>query len=238
MGKRNSYYGSFASFNPIDVNGLNLYLNRNNATPSSWLDQSPNAYDFVQAVGTKQPVISANSVDFDGADDVLRKVIANPFSGDNTGIMFFSGYYDSSSQNRLLNTANDGATNRYLDFEIRTGGKFGINYLNSSGSGRVVSTNSVSNGAYYYGYVESIGSSWVISLNGVIETPVIQAGTNSGGWFADQTSQDGISLGALFTSSPIYSHSKMSGVLYSNASLTSEEKDDINNFFSDPTNFQ
>ena len=95
MSKRFSYYGSFASvFNPLNVTGLEVYVNRNNATASSWLDQSTNAFDFVQGTVTKQPIVSANSVDFDGVDDVLTKSGTNLIT-DNTGIIFFSGYYNN-----------------------------------------------------------------------------------------------------------------------------------------------
>jgi len=230
MGKKNSYYGSFASFNPLNTRGLELYLNRNNATVSSWLDQSPNAFDFVQVVGTKQPVISANSVDFDGVDDFQQKVIADPYIGDSSGIIFFSGYYDSAATNWLL-TSSDASSNFNNFWLYVASGKI----ILSTNSASISSTSVISNGAYFYGYVKSTGTSYEINQNGVIES---LTGTDGGDWFADASSRDQLAIGSIQRLAPAYGPTKLSGLLYSNASLTDDEIDDINNFFSDPTNFQ
>ena len=224
-------------FNPLtDIAGLSLYLNKKNATVSSWLDQSPNAYDFIQATGTKQPIISANSVDFDGTDDSLEKTIADVYSGDSSGIIFFSGYFDNTTNNRFLTTCDEATAVNFVFFTVRTSGAIGININKAGVQDLITSTNVVANGAYYYGYIKSNGTSYEINLNGVVETLIIVAGSNSGNWFGDISGRDNIILGSVKTTTQTYYPCKINKVIYSNAALSAAKIADINTFMSDPSN--
>ena len=225
------------SFNPLDVNGLQLYLAKNNATPSSWLDQSPNAFDFVQATGTKQPTISANSVDFDGVDDV-QQVIGSSLLNDSSGIIFFSGYYDNTSNNRIFASADVLTNNELFHVQIQAStGRVRLVII-QGGVNRVISvTNPITNGAYYYGYIESNDTSYTMSLNGVVETLIVVSGTNNGDWLANVSNRDNLSLGSIIRATPVYGKTKINKLLYSNATLTTAEKAAINNFMSKPANY-
>jgi len=158
---------------PLAINGLQLYLAKNNATPSSWLDKSPNAFNFAQATGTKQPTISANSVDFDGVDDV-QQVIGSSLLNDSSGIIFFSGYYDNTSNNRILASADVLTNNDLFHVQIQAStGRVRLVII-QGGVNRIISvTNPITNGAYYYGYIESNDTSYTMSLNGVVETLIV-----------------------------------------------------------------
>lgn len=226
-------------FNPlIDVNGLELYLNKKNATVSSWLDQSTNAFDFTQATAAKQPTISANSVDFDGVDDVLEISISNPFVADSSGIFFFSGYYDNSGTNRVLYLSDETVTNSLFGIGVTILGEIFFSSNVPTGTNNTIkSTNTITNGAYYYGYVKSTGTAYEINLNGTIETLVV-AGSNNGQWFADYNPTwqlDNMTLGALHRSDGyFYGPTNNNKIIYSNDYTIDTAP--VLNFMSNPSN--
>ena len=107
------------AFLPSKIGGLQLWLDANglevNTTNSygttdasgfcsSWLDQSPNGYDFAQIAGSSQPQLitsgfGTNSLPyllFDGVDDYLNSTISS--LGDST---FFLVYESVSAQNNI-----------------------------------------------------------------------------------------------------------------------------------------
>ena len=219
-------------FNPLtDIDGLELYLNKKNATVSSWLDQSTNAFDFVQATGSKQPTISANTVDFDGVADVMSMVSSDPFSADTSGIVFFSGIFDNTNQNRYLTYADGAVNNEYLEFQIFTDGTIRLAVNNSGAFNDIRSTNTIPNEAYYFGYIKSTGAAYEISLNGVVETLNIVSGSNDGTWFGDLIGIDSISLGANLRLTNAFGNPRINKTIITNDHTISNISD-INDFMS------
>jgi hypothetical protein len=222
-----------------DIEGVGLYLNKNtlrdgtgNAV-SSWVDQSTNAYNFVQATGIKQPLQQAGTVDFDGTDDALTVLVSQPLN-DSSGIFFFSGIYDSSQDNHIFSSC-DNASSSNLFLIYISGGTIRI-YNRSSGVTNLCrSTNIISNGAYYYGYIKSNGSTWTINLNGVDEVVVVSSGSNDGSWLDTVLNRDALNVGAWLYSSSVYGKAKISGLLYTNDDTIDTEPPLT--FFSNPNNF-
>ena len=221
-------------FNPLTITGLQLYLAKNNATVSSWLDQSANAFDFVQATGTKQPTISANSVDFDGVDDIQIVNAVQPLN-DASGIIFFSGYFDSSAVNGVI-ASGDAATTNIFQVVVTSTGALRF-YIVTPTITYFDTTNVITNGDYYYGYIKSTGTSYEASLNGFTETLIFGSGSNDGTWFSDVLARDNLTLGAFVRNTTGYRLAKTNKIIYSNAALTSGEIADIDTFMSVPTNY-
>ena len=220
------------AFNPLtDINGLHTYLNRKNATASSWLDQSINAYDFVQAVGTKQPTIGVNSVNYDNIDDIQVKTVANPFSGDSSGIVFFSGYNTGNTQRYIASSDNAGAAD-WIGFLIFSN-KIGVFTIIGGVSNFLQTTNTVPLG-YFYAYIKSTGSSYEMGFNGSIEA--FGGGTDNGDWFADVPNRDALEIGGVLRNAPLYSDANIAGIIYTNDHTVDVAP--INNFMSNPNNFK
>jgi hypothetical protein len=228
--RNNIFSGRVSGFNPLNINGLQLYLNQDNATASSWVDQSPNAFNFEQGTGTQQPVISANSVDYDGVDDIQTEVVANPFSGDSSGIMFFSGYNTGNTERYLASSDNAGAMD-WIGFSV-SGNKIGF-FTIIGGSSNFVQSDVVLPLGYFYGYIKSTGTSTIVSTNGAIDSPT---GVLDGTWFGDVPNRDSLELGGVLRNSPLYGDAQINKIIYSNAALTSGEIDEINTFMSNPSN--
>lgn len=223
-------------FHPSDLTGGQLYLRKDQATPSSWISAIGLSRDFTQSIATQQPTISTNSVDYDGINDIQIKVEANAFNADTLGILYFSGYYDSSNSTQyIFTTADVSSTAKHLSFGILNGTLF-IQATNTS-QDVLAGTNVLTNGDYFYGYIKSTGSAYEIGLNGVTEVLNIIAGSNTGNWFNAIPNRDNINLGGLIRSSSIYSKTNLNKLYYNNTSLTASEIIDMNTFMSDPTNF-
>lgn len=223
------------SFDPLAINGLQMYLNKKNATVSSWLDQSPNAFDFVQTTAPKQPTISSNSVDFDGVDDFLNVSTLDALS-DASGVLFFSNYYNSLDKNILFATSNNSVNDEYFEVRIHTDGSIRLLVNNSGVFNDIRSTSLITNGSYFYCYIKSTGTSYEINLNGVVETLNISSGTNNGEWLGDLVSRDNLTIGANLRLTNVFGYNKSNKLIYSNAALTPLEISNINNFMANPNN--
>ena len=222
-----------APFSPLNVTGLQLYLPKNVATAASWLDQSPNAFDFVQAVGIQQPTIAANSVDFDGVDDI-QVAAGSQLLNDSSGIMFFSGYYDGVNVCLLFTSANSASNAFAFELQVNATGNLILIVTESGSTNIITTTESVATG-YFYGYLKSTGTSYVCSLNG--STCTIASGTNNGDWLADVTTRDNLALGARYRASIIYRTASVNKLLYSNADLSAAEITEVETFMSLPSNY-
>ena len=238
MSRRFAFGSSYLSvpvFHPSDLSGGQLYLRRDQATVSSWISDIGTARDFVQATATKQPSLGVDKVVFDGVDDELARIDTGAFTSDSIGIMFFSGYYNSASTDRVISHGDTSAGGNYISFEIRSGGKIGLNVADT----QITSTNSISNGDYYYGFIRGNGSSWDVSLNGVIEVPIITGAVavNNGKWFNGFASLNSLGIGAIQRNSIVYSGAEVNKIYYNNTVLTSGEIADMNAFMSDPTKY-
>lgn len=218
-----------SAFNPLEINGLQLYLAKNVATASSWLDQSTNAFNLTQGTATQQPTIGANSVNFDGINDIMTVSTANPFSGDSNGIIFFSGYNTGNTQRYLASSDNSGV-NDWIGFSVANN-KIGVFTIIGGSSSFIQPTATIPLG-YFYGYIESTGSAYRFSTNGGSEETL-----GGGEWFADVPNRDSLELGGVLRNLPLYGDAQINKIIYSNASLSSSEKSEINSFMSVPTNY-
>jgi len=200
----------------------------------NWIDQSSNAFVFKNDTVTKQPLLSANSIDFDGTDDSLENGTANVFSGDSSGIIFFSGYFDNSFLNLVLSSADTSVTTKYIYFLVDSSGAFGVNIHDGTTANAMRSTNTITNGDYYYGYVKSTGTAYEINLNGTIETLSIVSGVDNGKWYADVSGRDNLDLGVLNRTTSVFGTTKINKVIYSNDHTI--DTTPILNFLSNPDN--
>ena len=237
MGKRFTYYAVGSTFHPLNLAGSQLYFAKNTATPSLWNDQSPNGYDLTQSTATQQPIISANSVDFDGVNDVLFRNIANPFSGHTLGTFYFSFYFNGNRQ-ELFASADASSDIRLIAFQANTvfGNKLSVISIRGSSPNRVNSTDSLVIG-YNYGYIASNGSNYILSLNGVLQTNIVIVGNDDGTWFGNIASRDNISIGGVLRSSSFYSPTKLNKAYYNNTILSAGDITKLNTFFADPNNY-
>lgn len=218
-------------FDPLKIRGLQLYLNKRNATPSSWLDQSNNAFDFVETTGIKQPVINTNSVDFDGIDDSQTVLGADLLNG-TKGIIYFSGYFDNSNTNLYLTSADNTVSDKYIWFGLNSLGNVHFQVINGATSNQFKSTNAVTNGDYFNSAIESTSLGYNIYLNGVIEAKINVSGADDGKWFSFVTNRKDLTLGAVLRSVPFYKPCKENKVIYANVNHSDAEKKEIFDFMS------
>jgi hypothetical protein len=221
------------SFNPKFLTGTQLYFAKNTATVSSWNDQSSNGFTVTQGTALNQPTIGANSVNF-VPNQFMSRTVANAFSGDNSGYIFFSGYYVSGSVNRLFSSSDVATVNHNIAVSVLSTGQVAI-FTTISGAANLVQGNTIlTNGSYFYGYVYSNGSSYTISVNGVIQT---LTGTNTGSWFNDVVNRDNIVIGALIRSIPIYGSCNVNKLYYNNTALSASDLWKTEQFFANPLNY-
>jgi hypothetical protein len=198
----------------------------------NWIDQSSNAFVFSQDTVTKQPLLSANSIDFDGTDDSLENSTSNVFSGDSSGIIFFSGYLDNATHNMIIASSDNTGIDYSFALRILSTGYLSL-FTKDSGvsKNKSCTTTQISNGAFYYGYVKSTGTAYEFNLNGVTQS---FTGTDDGEWFADITLRDNLVLGSGQTSPASYGNAKINKVIYSNDHTI--DTTPILNFLSNPDN--
>ena len=198
---------------------------------SRWLDQSPNMFVLSQNVVTRQPLLSADSIDFDGVDDYLNLAISDVFGADSSGIIFFSWYFDGVNGQTLLSSTDLTSTSQRMSFGIRTTGNLQV----VGKSTNLTWTTASCVVGFNYGWVRSNGTSWDISLNGVPNQPLtVFSGTNNGNWFADILNRGSLTVGADIDPTPTYGTGQSVKTIYSNAALTDEQIAQIDNFMSQP----
>lgn len=198
---------------------------------SQWIDQSPNMFVLSQDTVTAQPVLSANSIDFDGVNDSLNYASSNVFGGDSSGIIFVSYYWDGVSSLRFLSSADNSIQTAIMSFSV-TGANGRLTV--SSSNTEIVSGVDSSIVGFNRGWIKSTGTEYIISLNGVIQTITIVSGTNSGDWFADVPSRDNLTIGSVLRLTPFYTPTKSVKIIYSNANLSASQIAKIDNFMSQP----
>ena len=238
MGKRFTYWGSGSSaFHPSQLTGGQLYLRKDQATVSSWVSDIGTARDFIQGTAGQQPTITANSLDFDGVNDLMKVTEANAFGADTSGILFFTVYWGGVSNELILTSGDEGGVLGFVS-RINSSGK--LNLITSPSPGvtdNLISTQTAVIGLNY-GYIKNNGSTITMSLNGSSATTATAfSGSNLGDWFADIPSRDNLVLGALVRNTTAYTTCELNKIYYNNTALTSGEIADMNTFMSDPTNF-
>lgn len=157
--------------------------------------------------------------------DYLRHAIANWRSGDTKGTI--TGWIMRSAVTGFptIFASSDESTNtRFLLFHLRTAGQLSIERVNASGTDRVRGTTVLALNKWYHVAVVSNGTSWQLYLDGVAETLVLEAGVNSGDWFADIPDRDNITIGNLLHFAPvIHFEGGLGGVRVYNVGLTADE---------------
>jgi hypothetical protein len=226
------------AFNPKFLSGTQLYFAKNSATVSSWNDQSSNGFNLTQAVALQQPTIGTNSVDF-VPNQFLSRTVANAFSGDTGGYIFFSGYYNNSTVNRIFASADIGTAFLYR-FDIlisQVTNKVALSVRNGGTINTIVlDTTTLTNGAYYYGWIRSNGSSYTAMLNGVSQT-ITTTLANDGRWFNFVTLRDNISIGAIIGTTTAFGNAQVNKLYYNNTALSASDLWKTEQFFANPLNY-
>jgi hypothetical protein len=228
------------SFNPKFLSGTQLYFAKNSATVSSWNDQSPNGFNLTQAVALQQPTIGANSVDFDGSNDVLFNTQSSPFTSHTQGIFFFSGYITSGVVNNFFNISLSSTgligRNRFT-IDTTTAGNIRF-FIRDSSLNNNFQTNDTFSSGYIYGYVVSNGSGYTVYVNGSARTLTFTNGTNNGNWFNFVGTTDRMSIGGVFTNSTVvYFQAKVNKLYYNNTALSASDLWKTEQFFANPLNY-
>jgi hypothetical protein len=229
----------FGEFLPHKVANTGLYIQRKDSTVSLCEDYSPNGYDFTQGVAANQPTLSANSIDFTTNDFMINNT-ANVFSGDNSGYIFFSGYFNSAAANRILTSCDNGsAFLRRFDILINnTNNKIQLNVRNGGVSANVITldTTTLTNGQYYHGWIRSDGSVYTAMLNGISQT-IVASVANDGVWFSGVTLRDNLVIGAIIGTSIAYGSAQINKVHYVSGSPSAIDVWKIEQFMSNPLNY-
>jgi len=230
------------AFHPSDLTGGQLYLRKDQATVSSWVSDIGTARNFAQGVASQQPIISTNSVDFDGVNDNQGLNEAHPFGSDAQGSIFISGYFDNSKLNIMFSSTDLSANNEFSNFGINTDGKVRIVFIDSQsgGSSNILDGNIViPNGSYYYIRFtgNGIGNPYTLTVNGVTDTLTATAGTDNSKWFDSLLTTDRLNLGALIRPFNFHSPVKINKIYYNNTALTSGEISNMDTFMSNPLNY-
>lgn len=228
------------NFNPRQLDATQMYLRKDLATVSSWLGITRN---FIQPTGTQQPTLAANSVDFDGVNDVMYYNDSNSFGGDTSGVMFFSGYITSGTSNGFFYKSSSTATAGRFSFQLVFNGgavnKIQVTIRDASLSVNNVfrSTNTPPNG-YVYGYIMSNGSNYILSLNGVTEVLSFVSGSDNGLWMNAIGVTDYLSIGGIYTGSTVlYNPAKVNKLVYHSGVPSALTLQQMNTFMSIPTNY-
>jgi hypothetical protein len=229
----------FGEFQPHKVPNTGLYIQRKDSTVSLCEDYSVNGYDFAQGVAANQPTLSANSIDFTTNDFMINNT-ANVFSSDNSGYIFFSGYFNSAAVNRIISSADNGsAFLRRFDILLnQTNGKIQLTVRNGGASPNTITldTTTLTNGDYYYGWIRSDGSVYTAKLNGVTQT-IVASLSNDGVWFSGVTSRDNLVIGAIIGTSIAYGSAQINKIYYVSGTLSAIDLWKIEQFFSNPLNY-
>jgi len=233
-------HDTVSPFDPLtEVGGLVLYLNRRDATPSSWLDQAPNNYDYAQAVVGQQPSLVGKKVVFDGSDDIQTKLITSPYVGGG-GQMFYSGYHTGQTQffHATGFAAND---NNRLIFGIDSSGRTILLNRITGFTRNVRSTGAVLNiGDYFQASWRTTGlaaTGWECRLNSVEETVVVTSGLNQGNWYSDCINFGGIdttSVGGLEALTDEFTNCEINKIILSTNGNLLPNQSEVEAFMANP----
>ena len=229
-----SFY--FGKFKPHLVANTQLYYQRKDSTVSLCPDYSPNGFNLTQGVAVNQPSLGANSIDFSTNDFMINNT-ANVFSSDNSGYIFFSGYFNNAAVNRIFTSADNSVNNKYLELQITTGGLARFVVANTTTS--IYTGNTViSNGAFYHGWIQTNGTTTTMMVNGISQTVTITGSAAlNGQWFNDVSGRDNLAIGAIILSTPAFGSAQINKVHYVNGSLSAIDLWKIERFMSNPLNY-
>jgi hypothetical protein len=200
----------------------------------NWIDQSPNIFIFPQDTVSNMPLLGVDSVDFDGVDDILS-VSGSNLLNDSSGVLFFSFYYDGSTSQTILASADNTTNNNMIAFQAVASK---IKLLTINGVPLVDTLQSTDNLVigYNHAYIGSTGLTTFMSLNGVAQVVQVIAGVNQGSFFASISGRDNLTISGANRLNPFVNANKNNKIIYSNANLSDSVKSKIDNFMSDPNN--
>jgi hypothetical protein len=226
----------FGEFQPHKVANTGLYIQRKDSTVSLCEDYSSNGYDFTQGVAANQPSLGPNSIDFSTNDFMLHSV-SDAFVSDNSGYIFFSGYFNNAAVNRIFTSADNSVANKYIELQVTTGGLIRFSVINTTSS--IYTGNTViSNGAFYHGWIHTNGTTTTMMVNGISQTVTITGSAAlNGQWFNDVSGRDNLAIGAIILSTPVYGSAQINKVHYVSGSPSAIDVWKIEQFMSNPLNY-
>jgi hypothetical protein len=228
----------FGEFQPHKVANTQLYIQRKDSTVSLCEDYSANGYDFTQGTAMNQPTLGTNSINFTSPQFMINNT-ANVFSGDNSGYIFFSGYFNNSGLNIILSSSDVPTNNHFFHFRIALSGKLEIVARWASGANAFVLEGDtvITNGSYYHGWISTNGSTWTAKINGSTQTLTATQGSNNGFFFDDIPNRDNLTIGAVIRSTPLYGSAQINKVHYVSGSHSALDVWKIEQFMSNPLNY-
>jgi len=175
------------------VSTWHLDATSNNGT--SVFDSSGNGYTLTSINTTWTP---AGRV-FAGANDsFLERTVANYRNTDNVGsIQVWFNTAASGVIQEFFASADNATNNHYLQTFILNTDNLPYISQDSTGHTRVKGGVSVTDGINHQLLYSTNGSAWYIELDSVSQNITVASGSNSGNWFDDTTSADGIQIGAV-----------------------------------------
>jgi len=116
-----------------------------------------------------------------------QDLFENDYKG---GILAWVKRDEIDVEHPILSASIQPSVVRYLNFSVLSSNKLAVDHYNTDVDAlhdAVSSTNTLDADTWYHCGFVSDGSDWSIYLNGVVETPIILIGSNTGAWFADQS---------------------------------------------------
>lgn len=174
----------------------------------SWVDKSSNAFVFSQDTAASQPQwkdsgFGTNSmpyISFDGTDDYLNYIVANVFSGDNSGTLFVvatTPNITSSSRLSFLSSADTASNVRYISLAESSIERGTIIQSNNAYNEIRSVTNQTANNNPMLFMFQSTGTEYKFRTNKIAQATLITFGDNDGDWFADTDNRDNLVIGAM-----------------------------------------
>lgn len=156
----------------------------------------PFAKDYVFNADLWHPEQRGFLLSYDG-NDKLVATVANFRNADSSGTYELLNFRSISTANNqtLFASCDTGTTTSFLHIYVAaTTGRVTISTQNAAGTVNTVSgTLNVCDGFRKQSiHVKSSGTAWTILVDGVVDTPIVVAGSNTGDWFADITLRDNV----------------------------------------------
>lgn len=212
--------GANGAFSPSQISGLALWLDASDQTTitvtsspdvDSWTDKVA-GHVFAQSTAAAKPHTGAsvngrNAITFDGTDDYLNKVASDILVG-SVGIIFTvfrtPGALPASNASALSTGSDAGAPTGAFCAPTGVQNSAGTRYnriIEKSSSGDAQTTIRGSTGmainSTYVLAASSTGSAYGLRVNGATETITVGAGSDNGNWFAQTTTPNNTTVGAI-----------------------------------------
>jgi hypothetical protein len=167
----------------------------------------------------------------------MSRTVANAFSGDTGGYIFFSGYYVSGSVNFILSSADNATNNNIFYIGLNLSGELRILSIIGATVNNLNGNTVISNGQYYHGWVHTDGFVWTANLNGVTQTLTATSGSNNGFFFNDVPNRDNLAIGSILRNTPLYGNTQVNKLYYNNTALSASDLWKTEQFFANPLNY-